>query len=82
VQQLNKLAAPNQLPTPHIAILQSIGGAGSTVFTFLFLGERGRNDVEKLVGWVAFGQKGAFKNAFLVALPTTAPAICLTVIWN
>lgn len=36
VQQLNGRAGANQLVEPHIAMLQSIGGAGTTVFTFLF----------------------------------------------
>lgn len=42
VQQLNGRAGANQLPEPHIAMLQSIGGAGTTVFTFLF-GEPKKN---------------------------------------
>ncbi|MCA9932619.1 MAG: thiolase domain-containing protein [Ardenticatenaceae bacterium] len=38
VQQLTGRAGPNQLTDPHIAMLQSIGGAATTVFTFLFGG--------------------------------------------
>lgn len=36
LQQLNGRAADNQLPSPRVGMLQSIGGAGSTVFTLLF----------------------------------------------
>jgi acetyl-CoA C-acetyltransferase len=35
-QQLLGLAGDNQLPTPHIAMLQGFGGTGATVVTHLF----------------------------------------------
>ena len=36
VQQLTGTAGANQLPDPHLALLQSVGGAGSTVLTHIF----------------------------------------------
>ena len=36
VQQLTGTAGANQLPDPKVALLQSVGGAGSTVLTHLF----------------------------------------------
>ncbi|MEJ2749007.1 MAG: beta-ketoacyl synthase N-terminal-like domain-containing protein [Anaerolineae bacterium] len=36
VQQLNGRAGANQLSSPRIGMLQSVGGVGTTVFTFLF----------------------------------------------
>lgn len=36
VQQLTGRAGPNQVPHAEIAMLQSVGGAGATVFTHLF----------------------------------------------
>lgn len=36
MQQLNGRAGANQLAAPRIGMLQSIGGAGTTVFSFLF----------------------------------------------
>jgi acetyl-CoA C-acetyltransferase len=36
VQQLTGTAAANQLPDPRVALLQSVGGAGSTVLTHIF----------------------------------------------
>ncbi len=38
VLQLTGRAGPNQLPDPHIAMLQSVGGVGTTVLTHLFAG--------------------------------------------
>lgn len=36
VQQLTGTAGANQLPDPRLALLQSVGGAGSTVLTHIF----------------------------------------------
>jgi acetyl-CoA C-acetyltransferase len=38
VQQLTGKAGQNQLDEPHVAMLQSVGGAGTTVLTHLFAG--------------------------------------------
>lgn len=38
VLQLTGRAGPNQLADPHIAMLQSVGGVGTTVLTHLFAG--------------------------------------------
>jgi acetyl-CoA C-acetyltransferase len=36
VLQLTGQAGPNQLPGPEVAMLQSVGGAGTTIITHIF----------------------------------------------